>query len=233
MRTIGDLRVKSVRRSGLRSEVYHSIVAMLTEDELLPGSALRVEALAEMLDVSPTPVREALVQLEATGLVDYVANKGYSVAALPSADETRELMDARLVLEVAASRRAASREERGFAAELHSLADAQEAASGQLSDASLEQDRALIREYLRLDHAFHDLIFRESGNSYLARLAKTMDAQSQRTRQAFRHGIGDAPLVVAEHREIADAISAADIERAERAVSKHLMRVLDQALHQG
>lgn len=224
--------MRPVRRSGLRDEVYQTISEMLIENRLPPGAPLRVEALADTLDVSPTPVREALVQLEATGLVDYVANKGYSVAALPSADDMRRIMDARLVLELAAAERAAGREEREFTAELDELVGAQRAAAGRIAGDGSARDREAIREYLRLDHAFHDAIFRESGNPYLARLARSMDAQSQRARQSFLHGVDDASDATAEHERILMAIVAGDAAAAVAASRTHLERVLAKALSQ-
>lgn len=224
--------MRPVRRSGLRDEVYQTISEMLIENRLPPGSPLRVEALSEMLAVSPTPVREALVQLEATGLVDYVANKGYSVASLPSGEDMRLIMDARLVLELAAAERATRREDREFTRELEELIEGQRSAASRITGDGSEADRAVIREYLRLDRAFHDTIFREAGNPYLARLARSMDAQSQRARQSFLHGVDDASDATGEHERILDAIVAGDVEAAVRASREHLERVLEKALSQ-
>ncbi len=87
----------------------------------------------------------------------------------------------------------------------------------------------LVREYLALDHSFHDVIFRECGNPFLTRLSRSLDAQSQRARQSYLHGIDDADDAVAEHREILAAIQAGDGDAAERAASAHLRRVLETA----
>lgn len=224
--------MRPVRRSGLRDEVYQTISEMLIENRLPPGSPLRVEALSEMLDVSPTPVREALVQLETTGLVDYIANKGYSVAPLPSGEDMRLIMDARLVLEVAAAERAADREDREFTRELEALVEEQRVAAGRITGNGSEADRAAIREYLRLDRAFHDAIFREADNPYLARLARSMDAQSQRARQSFLHGVDDASEAISEHERILNAIQDGDAQAAMSASRVHLERVLKKALSQ-
>lgn len=221
-----------MRRSGLRDEVYQAISEMLIENRLAPGAPLRVEALSELLDVSPTPVREALVQLEATGLIDYVANKGYTVAPLPSAEDMRLIMDARLVLEVAAAERAAGREVRDFTVELAALVEQQRAAAQRITGDGSEGDRGTIREYLSLDRAFHDAIFREAENPYLARLARSMDGQSQRTRQSFLHGIDDASEAIAEHEQILQAIRDGDVQGAADASRIHLERVLTKALSQ-
>ncbi|MGF3057422.1 GntR family transcriptional regulator [Microbacterium sp. YY-01] len=223
-------RKRPVRRAGLRDEVYRSISAMLIENEFHAGMPLRVEALAQMLEVSHTPVREALVQLEATGLVDYVANKGYTVAPLPTEEEMRSIMDARLVLEVASARRAAAQNDREFTAELARLIDAQCAAAERMLNTGGEDHRSAVRDYLQVDRSFHEVIFRATKNPFLMRLAQTIDGQAQRSRQSFLHGVGDAQQAIDEHRVILSALEAGDPDAAEWAMQEHLQRVLAQAV---
>lgn len=223
---------RPVRRSGLRESVYESILEMLVEGQIEQGAPLRVEALAQLLEVSPTPVREALVQLEATGLVKYVANKGYTAAPHLSADEKVAMMDARLVLEVAAVRRAAEGGDPSVPSHLRDVLEGQRAAASLLAESDGEQERDALREFLRLDHSFHDGILHGCGNHFLFRLAATLDAQAQRMRQSFLNGIPDAEDVLAEHSAIAEAIAEGDPEAAERAMRDHLGRVLSLSLTQ-
>jgi DNA-binding GntR family transcriptional regulator len=70
----------------------------LGSGDLAPGARLRVEQLAGDLQMSPTPVREALRLLQADGLVDYRAHHGI-VVSQASADEVRDLFRLRAVLE--------------------------------------------------------------------------------------------------------------------------------------
>jgi DNA-binding GntR family transcriptional regulator len=223
---------RPVRRAGLREGVYESILEMLVEGEIEEGAPLRVEALAQLLEVSPTPVREALVQLEATGLVTYVANKGYSVAPHLSAAEKVAMMDARLVLEVAAVRRAAELGDPSVPSRLRTLLERQRGAASRIAESEGELRRDALREYLKTDHSFHDGILHGCGNHFLFRLASTLDAQAQRTRQSFLNGIPDADDVLAEHSAIADAIAAGDPDAAEKAMRDHLERVLTLSLTQ-
>ncbi|MCH6470173.1 GntR family transcriptional regulator [Sinomonas terrae] len=223
---------RPIRRSGLRESVYESILEMLVEGEIAEGSPLRVEALAQLLEVSPTPVREALVQLEATGLVTYVANRGYTAAPHLSADEKTAMMDARLVLEVAAVRRAAELGDPSVPSHLRALLAGQREAASRLDGPDGEQQRDALRDYLRIDHSFHDGILHGCGNHFLFRLASTLDAQAQRMRQSFLNGIPDAEDVLAEHSAIADAIASGDPDAAEQAMRDHLSRVLSLSLSQ-
>src|SRR5699024_5312060 len=203
-------RIGTARHLGLRGAVYDALLNMLIDNRLQEGAALRVEPLADMLEVSPTPVREALVQLESTGLVRHIANRGYRVAELPTADEMRQIVDARTVLEVAAARRSAAQKDRAFIHELSDIVYAQLTCVERLDDAGPSQPEALVREYLTLDHEFHYVIFRESKNPFLMRLAQTMDAQAQRARQSFRYGLDDADEAAGEHAVILRAIARGD-----------------------
>lgn len=221
---------RRVRRAGLREEVYDALLDLLIENRIDEGSPLRVESVSRLLDVSPTPVREALVQLESTGLVTYVANKGYSVSPRLSPEGIVELMDARTVLETAAAARAAKAADDGAIAALRRLIEEQTAAARAVESADEAEHTAAVREYLRLDHAFHDTIFAASGNKHLRALAQRLDAQSQRARQSFRYGVSDADEALAEHAAIAAAIGARDAVAAETAMHEHLRRVLARSL---
>src|SRR5690242_17434650 len=95
-----------VQRRALRDGVYDAVLEMLLAGQVSPGESLSIEGLARDVGVSPTPVREALGQLEHTGLVTRAALKGYRVAAPLTPERTGELIDARAVVEVAAIRRA-------------------------------------------------------------------------------------------------------------------------------
>jgi DNA-binding GntR family transcriptional regulator len=223
---------RPVRRAGLRESVYESILEMLVEGEIEEGSPLRVEAIAQLLEVSPTPVREALVQLEATGLVRYVANRGYSVAPHLSASEKVAMMDARLVLEVAAVRRAAELGDPSVPSHLRELLKRQHEAASRLGGSVGEQQKDALREYLKIDHSFHDGILHGCGNHFLFRLAATLDPQAQRMRQSFLNGIPDAEDVLEEHSAIAKAIAEGDPDAAELAMRDHLERVLRLSLTQ-
>src|SRR5262249_59318784 len=78
----------------------------IVDGRLQPGERLRTVALAESLNLSRTPVREALVQLEREGLVEIVPRRGAVVRAFANED-LLDLYEVRAVLEAAAARRAA------------------------------------------------------------------------------------------------------------------------------
>ena len=90
-------------------DVYEAVKALVMEHTLAPGDRVNIDALARELEVSPTPVREALARLESDGLVRKRPLAGYTVTPLLTRQEFTDMFDMRLVLEGAAARWAAER----------------------------------------------------------------------------------------------------------------------------
>lgn len=216
----------AIRRSGMREDVYDELLAMLLDGRFAAGSALRVVQIAAGLKVSQTPVREAMAALEATGLVTYVPHKGYRVAPGLSADEMREIMDARAMLESAAASRATAVADADLVPELTAALDAQRAAAATLD----LHEPAGIRAYLECDRAFHDTIFAHCGNDYIRSMAATINAQSHRARQSLLQGVDDASDAIAEHELVLHAIRAGDATAAAAAMEAHIRAVARRAV---
>src|SRR3954466_2450459 len=102
----------------VREQLQHAIL----EGVLKPGERLRAEALAQRYGTSRTPVREALLQLEAEGLVEVEPNRGAVVRAFDRAD-LLDLYEVRALLEPAAAARAATRIGDADVARLQQLCD--------------------------------------------------------------------------------------------------------------
>ncbi len=98
----------SPTRQPLTDDVHDVLVDMLMNHTLGPGGRLNIDAVAKMLGVSPTPVREALARLEAEGLIVKEPRRGYLVAPLISLDDLHSLIDFRLLVEPAAAAAAAA-----------------------------------------------------------------------------------------------------------------------------
>src|SRR6478672_598431 len=93
-------------RLSLPDAVVDAVRAGITAGELVPDETYSVYQLADLLDVSRSPVREALVRLAEAGLVQINRNRGFRVV-IPQARDIEEIIDIRLALEPAAARRAA------------------------------------------------------------------------------------------------------------------------------
>ncbi len=92
----------------LAEKAFEALHQAIITGELGPGERLPIEELAETLDMSPMPIREALRRLDTAGLVEHVPHRGARVAEL-SVDDLREIYEVRLALEPMAMRHAAER----------------------------------------------------------------------------------------------------------------------------
>ncbi|MBC7589415.1 MAG: GntR family transcriptional regulator, partial [Salinibacterium sp.] len=173
---------------------------MLLRTDPAPGTRLSIDTISRQLGVSPTPVREALVGLERTGLVTREALKGYRVAPPLGADQLMELFVAREMLEVTAVRLAIPAVEALLPAlreahELHRLA-------GEAVIDSLHRggpDVGLASDYFARDSDFHAVIFEHTENRYLRDMSTGLGAQLHRLRRSVHRGVTDVREAIAEH----------------------------------
>jgi DNA-binding GntR family transcriptional regulator len=226
-----------VERRGLRDAVYDRILDQLLRGEAEAGSRLSIETLARELSVSATPVREALVQLERTGLVTREALRGYRVAPPLVADQLDELFQARLMLETTAVWLAMQRADRRpeLVKRLDDAHAAHRVASTRLNDMFLRGDRdlAAAQEYFSRDHDFHRAFFDLAGNRYVEEMYDSLGAQVHRMRQVILRGDNDVREAVQEHEAILAAVHSGDAEAARSAMRTHIERARDRSLAQG
>ncbi|WP_430593485.1 GntR family transcriptional regulator [Humidisolicoccus flavus] len=223
---------QGIERRGLRDHVYERVLELLLRGDVEPGARLSIDTIARQLGVSPTPVREAFVHLERTGLVTREALKGYRVAAPLGKDQLTELLEARLMLEVTAARLA----EKNREALIPALRDAQarHAEVGDRLIAHLDAGEALnialTTEYFSRDRDFHSVIFEHSGNRYLKQMSDSMGAQLHRMRQSVRQGITDVHEAVNEHAAVLAAFERGESGSAVAAMQSHLSNVRDRSI---
>ena len=145
----------------------------IVSGELEPGTVLRQEQLSEQFDVSRTPVREALRQLAALGLVSFVPNRGVRVRTI-SRDDLHEAFMVRaeleaLATEVAATKITPEQLEELAACEQRFSAIAQDLRSREPGD----DRRSITGDWVRANHAFHDVIYRAADLPLVEQLAKS------------------------------------------------------------
>ena len=145
----------------------------IVSGEIPPGSTLRQEHLSEQFQVSRTPVREALRRLAALGLVTFEPNRGVRVRML-SLDEIREAFMVRAELESLATEIATPKMTDDDLAELERAERRFSAATRALVEMSHDgrQDLEIAREWLHLNHSFHDVIYRAADVPLIERMAK-------------------------------------------------------------
>lgn len=218
----------ALERRGLRDRVYDLVLSMLMSRDVEPGTRLSIDQMARDLKVSPTPVREALVQLERTGLVTRVAHKGYRVA--PPLDEAQlhALFDARAVLEPGAAALAVGSATPVVPA-LEAALERQEEVARRVQARVGEDSLDLVGEFFEADWAFHRILFDGTGNAFLRDMSETISTRVHRMRQHIGTGITDSAEAIAEHRSVLDAFAAGP-DAAAAAMREHIERVRARSL---
>lgn len=225
-----------VERKVLRDGVFDRLVEMLLGDSLAPGANLNIEGLARELGVSPTPVREALVQLEHTGLVSRVALRGYRVSAPLTLDEIGQLNDARMIVELGALDIALQRPD--TLKPLLAAAQRQHldvvAAIGDSPAPEHEAERiAAYRRFYDADWAFHFTIMQHANNRYILQMADVLGSHIHRLRQSVELGLRDMNEATLEHGRILRALQDDDPAMTIRAMREHLAAVRSRSLADG
>lgn len=195
----------------LVDRIYADLVERIVSGAIAPGERLRETHVADMLDVSRVPVREALRRLEFDGLVEIRPRRGATVRQLTIAD-VEELFDVREALEVLVARLAARHiNEHGIA-----LLEEALARSGEAHRTGDERHVAAATSQ------FHEVMLELTGSSLLKALMRVV---SGRVHWLFRlttfrgdHGHG------AEHEALLDAIRNGDEEIAAALAYAHVAR---------
>lgn len=185
---------------------YHDLKAMIVDGRLVPGEMVLEQELAARLEMSRTPVREALVRLEQDGLLEIRPRRGARILPV-SVDDMREIYQLLTVLESTAAHAAAERQL--SAEELAGL----ERALSDMDEALAADD---LTAWAEADARFHALLVAASGNRRLIAFVATMVEQSQRVRRLTLHLRPKPTGSNADHRAVFQAIRAGDAESAAR-----------------
>ncbi|MFC5930512.1 GntR family transcriptional regulator [Cryobacterium melibiosiphilum] len=218
-----SLRAPMLKRKVLADYVYEEILSSLIDGRREPAGTISIDGLARELNVSQTPVREALARLEHTGMVRRVALKGYTVAPLSTAAELAQLVDARLVIEPTNAEWACSR----ATAE---LCDALRETIERLGASHTGATYAEFRDYWKADEDFHRIIAENADNPFVLAAYKTLGGQIQRFRYFAGMGVTDAESAILEHTAILQAFLDRKPERAREAMVEHLQGVKSRSV---
>jgi DNA-binding GntR family transcriptional regulator len=145
----------------------------IVSGELAPGTVLRQEQLSEQFEVSRTPIREALRKLAALGLVSFEPNRGVRVRTI-TREELREAFLIRAELESLATEVAATR----MTDDALEALDAAQKRFHRLTEEMRAREpgrdrRSLTAEWVRGNHAFHDVIYAVADLPLVEQLAKS------------------------------------------------------------
>ncbi len=213
--------MSSVIRATLSDQAYEELRSRILSGALPAGRRLLPEELALNLAISQTPIKEALLRLEADGLVVSPMRKGAVVRQFTFAD-VEELYEGRMLIELNAIDRLFERSAVGesLLAELARCLETHEfyARRGSLDDITT----ALVH-----DRKFHSALMTEAGNRLVCDWHQRILGQ---THTVFVYLAGDYSRSAEEHHDILDALKAGSPEQAREALRRHLLHSRDNAL---
>lgn len=189
-----------ITRTPLREQVYDVLVDRIQSGGFPPGAPLRHRALAEELEVSPTPIREALLRLAREGLVEAEAGRGFRVRSF-DADEVRQKYPILWTLEGLALRACPA------------PSDAKLADLGEINRA-MERSGEDPERLLELDNRWHERLLADTGNQAALELIRPLKSALRRYELAYMRD-GDRLAVSTEHHEwIMSALAEGDLDAA-------------------
>ena len=196
----------------LTESVHDSLQELIFSGELQPGSPLSVPALAARLNVSRTPVREAVQQLIYEGLATHTRNAGARVTLLDE-EAVRSVFEVREVLDGLAAQNATLAASRATVEQLRKMVQVQR----EMLDEAPDRFRDA-----KLDLEFHTLIRDTARNRPLSDALARLDGQSHLHRSDMWTAELNRRLAVGEHERIVAAIEAGDAEGARAAACAHV-----------
>lgn len=195
----------------LREIVFEAIREAIINGILKPGERLMEIQLAEEMGVSRTPVREAIRKLELEGFVVMIPRKGAYVAGL-SMKDIADVFEIRAALEGLAAGLAAERITEEELEELERLLV-------KIGECIQSDD---LNAVIEQDTEFHDVLFKATRNERLVQIVSNLREQIQRYRTASLSSPGRMKLALEEHKQIVEALSERDVEKAQRLAREHI-----------
>ncbi|GAA3923808.1 FCD domain-containing protein [Microbacterium invictum] len=202
-------------RLSIRESVERALSALVVSGELAPGTLVSVPTLAAQFDVSATPVREAMLELERRGFVEAVKNKGFRVTEV-SDEELAHIVEVRQLLEPPAMERLATQFPQDRLEELTASAN----------DIIAGAEGGDLRTYLEADVAFHLGLTAMLGNPLLVQMVSDLRSRTRLIGLTALLESGRLTDSAAEHLDLLRALSTGDAAGARRVMSHHISHVL-------
>lgn len=194
-----------------RDKAYQHLRHALLHSPELAGTFLNEQAVADELNISRTPVREALLLLSVEGLVQLVPNRGALVPAV-TPEQIGDTLEARAVIETWAIRETVRRG--------RVPVDAMRAALARQIDL---QDAGTVTDFIAADRDFHAALVDAAGNRVMSAMYELVrDRHVVVGVAAVQRHPGERADVVAEHAAILDALQVLDADAALAAMQGHL-----------
>ncbi|MBO6890728.1 MAG: FCD domain-containing protein [Roseibium sp.] len=214
------LKKISQRRSRTMTTIAaEAIEEMIKSGDLVAGDRINESVLADQLGISRGPIREACRSLEQAGLLSNQTNRGMYVREM-SVDEAKELYELRGALAGLVGELIVRKASDGQVQDLSELVDRMQTVA----------DKSDTAAYYKLNLRFHDMLVEAAGNAALAETYQRIVNQLHLLRRRGLVQEGNLLVSNKEHRAIADALNARDLEAASQAMKQHVSNGLDRLL---
>ena len=221
-RIAGEPVLEPLSETLLGARAYRALWEDIVRGRIDFGAQLRPDAIAEQLDISVTPVREALHRMERDGLILKLPYRGWFVREFTE-QEVRELYEMRAALESFSVGRAC---DRITAEELAWLRDHQGVGEAALRAGDMEAYRIYNRD-------LHAAITEAARNAYLSSAMGQLTLQSQMLMAKTIRLVGRPSRAIEEHREVIDLIAARKKVEAQALIERHILSALEDILRFG
>lgn len=196
----------------LVTQIHRALHELIVSLQLQPGQLVSEKEVADSLNASKTPVREALIRLENSGLVQIVPKSGTYVTPI-SINAYIEGCFARVQLETGAVRRAATCCDAVTKKKLYSI----------ISQQKIALDKEDYENFFVLDQALHAAFFDAAGVRGVWKVLNRTQSDVNRIRHLKRiNKIRRGPTVICQHEKIVEAICSGDSDAAECALIEHI-----------
>ncbi len=207
-------------KPSLKQLVYDNLRDQIIQGKLEPGMKLTEDELAQSMNISRAPIREALNMLERDGFAKIIPRKGAVVAGI-SRKDAADIWSCRIALEPVAAREALPhipREELEAALE-HAV--------------EIESTPYSFEKYVASDLEVHGLYYTHLGNEYMKSILNNLKAHSVRVRWLREVKASDRTLSltsISEHKQIIAALLSGDGDLVSESVKTHLIHSAERLL---
>ncbi len=197
-----------IKRKSLRSQIIDAIWQLILDGEIEPNDPLREVHLASLLNISRTPLREALQKLEWEGIVTSELGKGFRLSEF-SEEEIIEIYPLRAKLET-------------YAFELSGIPS--EEIIEKLNGTNLKMLKTNSpKKLIELDELWHDLLIVNCKNRKLIKMIKILRRQSQRYEYAYMNIKNEVGVSIAQHEKILIHLKEKNMNEASKLLAENLV----------
>jgi DNA-binding GntR family transcriptional regulator len=214
-----DSNTRQLRRQqylSLTDIAYNALLEAIINQDLKPGAPISIDTLAKQLNMSNTPVREALMRAHGQRLVTQKTNHGFLVSDILTGEELKQLFEVRHLLEVYALSVA------------HITTEAVNTVSSIVEQMATSADGTVYvdyQEFMTLDRQFHRVLVGLSNNVFLVGAWEDLHVHLHLSRLYPGVGLFDRNDSTREHQAILEALQQANPKVAADLLSHHIRQV--------